>query len=610
MTGQMPWNPIPPVKPTDIRPAGVRVRGTPETASEGLARPNPAATRPSRHRARGGEILASKSRDAYPYSTAGEARGTLSRGQAQYRQTPAPFNRCSAAHVLRRGFLGLGRRFPSPNDHPKIRGYQRFEPRCLDAVPRGPAPLRRLRRDDAIPNHHACRVRTSLQYGPQHFDRFGACHPVSLPSTHGIWRDDSVEINAGATQPQGEIRRYADHPDVGRIARAAFRGGHRVLAVRRVHPTVRSQNHPVLPRSTVLGVRELLRKRPIRTGRFRPFKRHFAHLKGPFYHVDQRSAGSPENLRGVRSHANQGAVHQFPQTQRPAIRGTNHHRPLSVQPPSHFPAILSPLIHDVVDGTGKGVHIHFDWLRMIKGMDRVKFSIAYDGPAIRDGAMDVRDLAPALLAIGQVFDAANILLNGENPKIKVNVTATGQGSFEVYLEVLRDLTEKIVDIFNGDVATALLQLKEFVIIGGGATGGIIWLVKRLRGKSPDRLEKISESLVRVTIDGESYEIPLQLMRLYQDIQVRVALSQLIEEPLRREGIEIFEVREDCETRERVSRDEAKYFARPLLDEEVLIENTRSAAFSIISLAFKDDNKWRLSDGSAQISASIIDEDLS
>ena len=243
-------------------------------------------------------------------------------------------------------------------------------------------------------------------------------------------------------------------------------------------------------------------------------------------------------------------------------------------------------------------------------MDRVKFSIAYDGPAIRDGAMDVRDLAPALLAIGQVFDAANILLNGENPKIKVNVTATGQGSFEVYLEVLRDLTEKIVDIFNGDVATALLQLKEFVIIGGGATGGIIWLVKRLRGKSPDRLEKISESLVRVTIDGESYEIPLQLMRLYQDIQVRVALSQLIEEPLRREGIEIFEVREDCETRERVSRDEAKYFARPLLDEEVLIENTRSAAFSIISLAFKDDNKWRLSDGSAQISASIIDEDLS
>ena len=243
-------------------------------------------------------------------------------------------------------------------------------------------------------------------------------------------------------------------------------------------------------------------------------------------------------------------------------------------------------------------------------MDRVKFSIAYDGPAIRDGAMDVRDLAPALLAIGQVFDAANILLNGENPKIKVNVTATGQGSFEVYLEVLRDLTEKIVDIFSGDVATALLQLKEFVIIGGGATGGIIWLVKRLRGKSPDRLEKISESLVRVTIDGESYEIPLQLMRLYQDIQVRVALSQLIEEPLRREGIEIFEVREDGETRERVSRDEAKYFARPLLDEEVLIENTRSAAFSIISLAFKDDNKWRLSDGSAQISASIIDEDLS
>ena len=42
---------------------------------------------------------------------------------------------------------------------------------------------------------------------------------------------------------------------------------------------------------------------------------------------------------------------------------------------------------------------------------------------------------------------------------------------------------------------------------------------------------------------------------------------------------------------------------------MVLESTHRAAFSIISLAFKEDNKWRLNDGNNQISATINDEDF-
>jgi hypothetical protein len=54
-------------------------------------------------------------------------------------------------------------------------------------------------------------------------------------------------------------------------------------------------------------------------------------------------------------------------------------------------------------------------------MSSATITIAYDGPALRYHAMDVRDLAPAMLGVGQLFDAANSALNGENARVRVQV---------------------------------------------------------------------------------------------------------------------------------------------------------------------------------------------
>ena len=49
-------------------------------------------------------------------------------------------------------------------------------------------------------------------------------------------------------------------------------------------------------------------------------------------------------------------------------------------------------------------------------MAEIEFHIAYDGPALVDGRMDVRDLAPALIALGELFQEANGMINPNIPR--------------------------------------------------------------------------------------------------------------------------------------------------------------------------------------------------
>jgi hypothetical protein len=43
-------------------------------------------------------------------------------------------------------------------------------------------------------------------------------------------------------------------------------------------------------------------------------------------------------------------------------------------------------------------------------MSDTNFKVIFRGPAVDDGEIDVRDLAPALLALGDVFQAASDIL--------------------------------------------------------------------------------------------------------------------------------------------------------------------------------------------------------
>lgn len=238
-------------------------------------------------------------------------------------------------------------------------------------------------------------------------------------------------------------------------------------------------------------------------------------------------------------------------------------------------------------------------------MSRADFTLTYDGPALAAHEMDVRELAPAMLAVGELFDAMNMLLNGESAEVQVNVRAHEPGCFSVVFDIVQSWRDGAMSLLTGDFVTAAMNLKE-LLLGGS---GLVWWIRHKRGKVPGRIEKLSGNMIRVHYADESFDVPLELLRLYQDLAVRNALEKVVHKPLQNPGINLVEFGPRSAPTQRIEKSQADAFKVPDVADRVLVSDTREAAFSIVSLAFKDDNKWRLHDGTSSVSATIEDEEF-
>ncbi len=233
---------------------------------------------------------------------------------------------------------------------------------------------------------------------------------------------------------------------------------------------------------------------------------------------------------------------------------------------------------------------------------KAAFKIAYDGEALRDHSMDVRDLAPALLSLGKLFDAANLALNGDKATIKLQVKAHSAGSFEVALELFQSWGAQVSHFLAGELVTSVINLKELVV-GGGVS--IFFLIKKLKGKKPDKIEHLKNDMVLLELQGDTIIVPLSLLRLYQDVAVRMAADEVLK-PLYHDNIDKFLIKDGDIVTEEITKKDIDYFTLPEIRDEIITENIHEAAYSIISLAFKDDNKWRLHDGNSTISVQMKD----
>lgn len=229
------------------------------------------------------------------------------------------------------------------------------------------------------------------------------------------------------------------------------------------------------------------------------------------------------------------------------------------------------------------------------------FAVKYDGPALATHEMDVRELAPALIALADMLKAANHTLFGEKADVQVNVKGTFKGgSFGIDLTAIQTLYTQLSSLLAGQGPTAaanLLAMLEALGLIAGTGVGLIGLIKRLRGRKPTRIDfsdnKMFFTIVEET-SQERIEVDLATGKLWQDRTVRRSLQQVVR-PLQQEGIDVFAAGRTLDPESYITRDELQWFT---FDETAHELNSTiiEQVCLIESVTFKDDNKWKLNNG--------------
>ncbi|WNH48287.1 hypothetical protein PDM28_16690 [Stenotrophomonas aracearum] len=240
-----------------------------------------------------------------------------------------------------------------------------------------------------------------------------------------------------------------------------------------------------------------------------------------------------------------------------------------------------------------------------------QFRITYDGPALATHQMDARELAPALMAMADLLDCSVRALHADRAKAQINVKGSFKtGSFSVDFTTSVSFMQAAKDIFVGDGVTAIANATAVLTALGFAAkagySGVAQVLQWLRGRRITDVQMTEEGRVRLHADKDTVVVDYPVLVLLRDIPVRQAFDRTLA-PLDRDGIDTFAAGDDSSFAVIVREHERRFFCAPTADDELLLEDTCRMAFSIVSLAFKEDNKWRLSDGNHTISARISDE---
>lgn len=244
-------------------------------------------------------------------------------------------------------------------------------------------------------------------------------------------------------------------------------------------------------------------------------------------------------------------------------------------------------------------------------MSFASFQVVYDGPILQNNEMDVYDLAPALLAFGQLMEETGSVLYGEKFRITVQVKASFKtGCFGI--EMIAAAKNQFLDLFGNSSAAALATCLGLLGLNARNAGeSILDFIIWLKNRKITSTEKIIDSNnIRVFVDNEHFVIEEQALVLLRNKKIREAFEKIITKPLSREGIDTFAITHVGSVDDKiflVNKQDSIYFSVPNIEDESLNEYESIVSLQIINACFQDGNKWKFTDGVQSFYADIDDQ---
>lgn len=241
----------------------------------------------------------------------------------------------------------------------------------------------------------------------------------------------------------------------------------------------------------------------------------------------------------------------------------------------------------------------------------VRFTIAYDGPALANGRMALLDLAPAMLSTARLVEDGVRLLYGSSSGVKIEVNADfqhGSFAFDVFATPLLqgEISDALSRITPQDIDLAL----KWLGLTGGAGGGVFGLIKWLRRRKIKAVErdKASDSARIVVHDGDSITVNIHVATLTLNQTIREHADGVVR-PLRSPGITDFSSGVPGEPPTVVREPEVEYFEPPPPPERQLQDKATTEVLEVVGISFREGNKWRFSQGEQSFHAAVLDADF-
>jgi hypothetical protein len=228
-------------------------------------------------------------------------------------------------------------------------------------------------------------------------------------------------------------------------------------------------------------------------------------------------------------------------------------------------------------------------------MPESAFTVTFGGTP-DTGRLAVRDLAPALLALGELIADASVLLDPDREPAALSIESIDVCPATVRLVVSTgDRADRLTDLLALDASTVLSEIHDVVI----GPRGILQLARHVRNDViAERAATDEPGITRVALrDNETFEVRDEALELYLHRGARRNAAALIR-PLTSAGLKTLKLASAITQPTQITALDVDALGLPTTPEPGPVESELEMLVDVAAPAFPVNNKWRLSNGTA------------